>query len=62
MPSDARPSIMATGDMTGDDVDDVLLTATHPNGDYRIYLYENPNGRQAKRRRPTGTGLNFTLY
>jgi hypothetical protein len=62
MPADARPSIIATGDMTGDGADDVLLTATFPGGDYRVYLYKNSSRSPSKRPRPVGTGLNFTLY
>ena len=56
-----RPAIMATGDMTGDGVDDVLLT-TSGDGAYRVYLYKNESATSAKSCKLTGTGRNFTLY
>jgi len=56
-----RPAIMATGDMTGDGVDDVLLTTTNDNV-YKVYLYKNEHATSAKSRKFAGTGRNFTLY
>ncbi len=58
---DERPAVMATGDMTGDGVDDVLLT-TGRDGVYKVCLYKNDSAPSVKGRRLTGTGTNFTLY
>ncbi len=56
-----RPGIMATGELTGDGGDDVLLT-TSRDSVYKVYLYTNDIAASEEGREITGTGRNFTLY
>ena len=60
--ADERPLLMAAGDMTGDGLDDVLLTTIGKPPVYKVYLYRNEDGKPARKRPPTGTGRNFSLY
>jgi len=45
------------GDMTGDEIPDVLMTVE--NG---VYIYKNAMGRQLPESVPMGTSINYTLY
>ncbi len=56
-----RPVLMADVDLAGHGARDVLLT-TMKEGVYKAYLYRNDTSAFPRRKRPAGTGLNFTLY
>ena len=55
------PMLMADVDLTGHGMRDVLLT-TVKDGVYKAYGYRNPTAGPPSRKRPEGTGLNYTLY
>lgn len=56
-----RPSLMADVDLTGDGGRDVLLTTVR-DGESKVYLYRSRPADPPGRKRPAGTGLNYTLY
>ncbi len=56
-----RPWLIESVDLTGHGARDILL-ATSKDGLYKVYLYRNATAAASGRQRPTGTGLNFTLY
>ena len=57
-----RPLLMATGDMTGNGTEDVLLTTIAESSEYKVYLYKNESGGPDGSRPPAGTRRNFSLY
>jgi len=56
-----RPWLIAAIDLAGHGARDVLL-ATSRDGIYKVYLYRNETAAAPAQQRPSGTGLNFTLY
>lgn len=56
-----KPVLIASGEMSGDGGEDVLLTTTS-HGVYKAYIYKNLGGKSGKMRPLGGTGPNFTLY
>lgn len=56
-----RPLLMADVDLDGHGPRDVLLT-TVKDGIYKAYFYRNETATTPSRKRPAGTGRNFTLY
>ena len=56
-----RAWLIAAIDLAGHGARDILL-ATSKDGLYKVYLYRNETATALARQRPTGTGLNFTLY
>jgi hypothetical protein len=50
-------NIVLSGDMTGDGVPDITITA--PN---MVYIFKNDKGRPAEPKTPPGCGRNFSLY
>lgn len=55
------PMLMADVDLTGHGMRDVVLT-TVKDGVYKAYVYRNPTAGLPSKKRPAGTGLNYTLY
>ncbi len=56
-----RPMLFDSVDLTGGGMQDVMLT-TVGQDTYKVYLYRNETVGSARRDRPAGTGLNYTLY
>ncbi|NLX54052.1 MAG: hypothetical protein GXY58_02950 [Planctomycetaceae bacterium] len=56
-----RPMLFDAVDLTGCGMRDVMLT-TVGQDTYKVYLYRNEIVGSARRDRPAGTGLNYTLY
>ncbi len=62
VPPDERPALIMEGDMDGDGAQDVLLTTHGTRGQHWAHVFRNPSGPRDTKRRPEGTGENFTLY
>ncbi len=56
---DAAECEALVGDMTGDGVPDVMLTARDSSA---VYIYKNEHGARPEGKIPLGTAVNFTLY
>lgn len=50
-------NIVLCGDMTGDGVPDITITAPH-----MVYIFKNEKGQKSEKGTALGCGPNFTLY